>query len=293
MKRLSWILEIIIFYVISFPLSLIPYRLIRRVGRCLGLLYYFLKENRRLIALENAKNFIEKNKGATLLSPKEIIKENSQNLGHSVMELVKIYYGQGDKVFQSVVIEGIENFEKVRGRGVIFITGHCGNWELMALTVSLRVFPVSVVARPMNNPYFNKIIEALRTKYRNTVVYKKGALKKIFQILRNGGAVGMLMDQAVVPEEGVIIDFLGRHAWTIKTPALIAKRTSAAVLPAFIKRHGMGHKLTIYPEVELPSENEEENTKKLSEFVENYVRENPTEWLWIHRRWKRGYEPQR
>jgi Kdo2-lipid IVA lauroyltransferase/acyltransferase len=100
------------------------------------------------------------------------------------------------------------------------------------------------------------------------------------------------MDQAVIPEEGYVLDFLGRGAWTIKTPALIARKTEAAAMPVFMHRHAGGHTITLYPQVELSGNNDretavKEDTAKFSGYIENYIKEHPTEWLWIHRRWKR------
>ncbi|MEK7852919.1 MAG: lysophospholipid acyltransferase family protein, partial [Planctomycetota bacterium] len=93
-------------------------------------------------------------------------------------------------------------------------------------------------------------------------------------------------------DEGYVIDFLGRGAWTTKMPALIARKTGAAVLPAFIHRTQKGHKIKIYPAVELSDIADKEkavieDTKRFSGFIERYIKEHPSEWLWIHRRWKR------
>ena len=137
----------------------------------------------------------------------------------------------------------------------------------------------------------NGLIEHVRKRYGNRVIDKKGALRHIMQGLKRNDCIGILMDQAVVPEEGYVIDFLGRSAWTTKMPAVIAHRTGAAVVPAFIYRDNHGHRITIFPEVELArdeGENALENdTERFSRFIEDYIREHPTEWLWIHRRWKR------
>ncbi|MBI1812098.1 MAG: lysophospholipid acyltransferase family protein, partial [Nitrospirae bacterium] len=167
-----------------------------------------------------------------------------------------------------------------------------GNWELVAIASSYKLLDISAVARRSNNPYINKFIEKARQRYGNSVIYKKGALRNIIERLREGGSVGILMDQAVLSDEGYVIDFLGRGAWITKMPALIARKTGAAVLPAFIHRTDKGHRITIYPEVKLSDIADKEkavieDTKKFSGFIEAYVKEYPSEWLWIHRRWKR------
>jgi KDO2-lipid IV(A) lauroyltransferase len=112
------------------------------------------------------------------------------------------------------------------------------------------------------------------------------------QGLKNNDCIGILMDQAVIPEEGYVIDFLGRGAWTTKMPALIARKTGAAAVPAFIHRDKHGHRITLYPEIELSGDDDKgkavkADTEKFSGFIEEYIRKHSTEWLWIHRRWKR------
>ena len=162
----------------------------------------------------------------------------------------------------------------------------------MAIAFSFHVTSFSLVARPLNNPYFNALLEQARSRFGNRTIYKKGALRAITSTLRSGGTVGILMDQAVLAEEGFVIDFLGRGAWTSKVPALIARKTGAAVLPAFIRREGKGHEIIIYPEVSLSSLSDyehavREDTQRFSRSIEDYIRINPSQWLWLHRRWKR------
>jgi KDO2-lipid IV(A) lauroyltransferase len=294
MKKAVKFLEAGLFIILSMPLAILPLRSSMKAGEILGLLLFYLWGSRRRIAVENLRN-ASATGSISLSAPVEtVIKDDFKNLGKSFAEVIKIYYGYGKKVLESVDIEGAENFRKAqaKGKGVLFLTGHCGNWELLALIAVVRLAPLAVVARPMNNPYLNSLIEKVRRRYGNSVIYKRGALKSIVRTFKGNGCVGILMDQAVVPDEGYVIDFLGRGAWTTKMPAIIARKTGAAALPAFIHRTAKGHTVKIYPEVELSRSSDieeavKEDTKIFSVFLENYIREHPAEWLWIHRRWKR------
>jgi KDO2-lipid IV(A) lauroyltransferase len=293
-RRAVWMLEACLLIILSIPLGILPIKLSIKAGELFGLLLFYLWGSRRKIAIYNLKNSVLFN-AITISEPIEkIISNNFKNLGKSFAEIIKIYYGLGNKIIDSVSIEGIENFNqaKSKGKGILFVTGHCGNWELMSIASSAKLLRIAVVARLTNNPYINKFIENARQKYGNSVIYKQKALKPIIQTLKNNGSVGILMDQAVISDEGYIIDFLGRGAWTTKMPALIARKTGATVLPAFIHRTDIGHIIKIYPGIELSKTNDMENaikedTAKFSGFIEKYVKEHPTEWLWIHRRWKR------
>lgn len=285
MKRLSWTAELFIIIAITLPFALLPVR----TGKVLGLMLYYFWRRRREIAIENLRRACSS--GIITGTPEEIIRKHFEELGQSIIEIVKIYFGRGKRILDNISFKGLENIEKAKnkGRGIIFITGHCGNWELLALATSLKITPISVVARRLDNPFLNKLIERLRSRYGNAVIYKKGALKEIIKTLRKNGSVGILIDQAVLPEEGIIVDFLGRPAWTTKMPVLIAMKTGTSILPAFIRRDGSGHIITIHDEVMLLSNRESlmENAKRLNSYIENYIREYPEQWLWIHRRWKR------
>lgn len=290
MKQLRWRIEAGALVLASVPLSLLPVR----AGEVIGLLLYRLWRSRRGIAVEN----LRRSDVSPLLrgvGPDEVIRQHFRHIGRSFLEVIKVYYGRGERIVGSIAIEGMEHLGPVRaaGTGALFITGHCGNWELLPLAFSSRVQGVAVVARPLNNPYLNRLLEQARERYGNRVIYKRGAVREILRALGRGEYVGILMDQAVLPEEGCVIDFLGRPAWTSKVPALIARKADVPVFPVFIRREGSGHVITIQPAIRLSeasdqSEATREDTARFSAAIEKYIREHPAEWLWIHRRWKRA-----
>src|SRR4030043_2371470 len=211
MKKAVWLMEAGLFIILSIPVAILPLRLSIKAGEILGLLVFYLWGSRRRIAIENLKHSISSNAITTAEPAEKVIRDNFKNLGKSFAEVIKIYYGFGKKIIDSVDIEGIENFNqaKSKGKGILSLTGHCGNWELMAIATSVRLGDAAIVARPINNPYVNKLIENVRQKYGNRVIYKQQALKPIIQALKNNDSVGILIDQAVIPDEGYVIDFLG------------------------------------------------------------------------------------
>ncbi|KPK45810.1 MAG: hypothetical protein AMK74_02345 [Nitrospira bacterium SM23_35] len=294
MKRAVWLIETGLSILLSIPLAVLPLKWALKAGEVLGLLLFYLWGSRRRIAIGNLAKTVAVHALTIPVPVEAAIRDNFRNLGRSLAEVIKIYFGLGRKIIDGVHLEGIEHLQAARakGKGVLLITGHCGNWELLALSASVRFSPISIVARPVNNPYINKFVERTRKKYGNSVIYKKNALKSIMQGLKNNDSIGILMDQAVISEEGFVIDFLGRGAWTTKMPALIARKTGASVIPAFIHREKDGHKIKLHPEIELSGDDDKEkalkaDTERFSSFIEAYIREHPAEWLWIHRRWKR------
>ncbi len=157
------------------------------------------------------------------------------------------------------------------------------------LSFARKIGPVLGVARKQSNPYMDRFITRARKRYDTDFVYKEGALRKFIARLKEGGSVGVIMDQSVLPEEGVLIEFLGRPAWNSKMPVALARRTGAALLPVFIRAHEDGHEITVLPEYK-PTGDELEDTRRLSSYIEDFIRANPTQWLWIHRKWKRAPE---
>jgi KDO2-lipid IV(A) lauroyltransferase len=294
MKRLYWVIQLFIVILITLPIALIPYRLSLKAGGLLGSLLFFGWRSRRKIAIDNLKGVISRGLLASDSSPESVIKENFRNLGKSFVEIIKIYYGLGGPIFRNVEIRGADNFRNAlkKGSGVILLTGHCGNWELNALACSAKITPISVVARPVNNPFINRLVEMTRRKYGNKVIYKQGALKKILSALKRNEAVGILMDQSVLRSEGVVAEFLGKKDYPMKTPALIAMKSGCAVVPAFIRRVDSGHIIEAGEEIELDASGDGDkdvftNTVRFSRCIEDFIRQHPTEWLWMHRRWKR------
>ncbi len=299
MKKVRWFLEAALVVAFVLPFAVLPRTIALKAGDLLGLFVFYIWRSRRKIAVGNIDRAVKA--GALRISgtPESIARKSLMNMGRSLVEIVKVYFGLGRDLIDSIEVRGIENYHKAKakGKGIIFITGHCGNWELTALAFGARVEPFAVVARAQNNPYLNRLVEKARARFGNRIIYKQGALMAILSELRQNRMIGILMDQAVLPEEGYIINFLGRGAWTTKIPALLARKRGAAVLPAFIHRENGKYVGIIYPEVVLSDEKDQEravieDTKNFSTYIENYIREHPSEWLWIHRRWKRVKEEQ-
>ncbi len=287
LRDLFHLLQYITIICLTFFLSFIPDRLVASSGRILGYLIFLIWRKRRRIARESIKIAVEKREINLQEDVDTTVRKVFYNLGRYILELIKIYHKRGENILNNVRIKGIENFNEAKksGKGIIFITCHGGNWELMAIAFSRLVEPLGVIARPINNPYLNRLIERIRSNFGNRVIYKRGALREIMKTLNKNMPVGILMDQSVLREEGVLINFLGRPAWTTRMPALIGKRTGAVILPAFIRSDNNHHIIEIQKKIDI-SGDELKDTRALSSVIEDYIRRYPHEWLWIHRRWK-------
>lgn len=302
MKNIFWKLQATLFFVLTLIASRIPESIAYRCGSLAGLLIPYLVPKRRSIITDNISQSLPFMKSHHLWNsssdtPHVLVRETFKNLGRSLMEISRLYQGRGESIISNIEIRGWEHYEaaKAKGKGILFFSGHCGNWELMSLALSnLFGESVSGVARKQKNPFFNKMVEKMRSRYNSKLIYKQGALKGILTALKNKEMVGILADQAVSPEEGCLIEVIGRMAWSSRMPTVIANKTGAPLIPVFIHRDGEHHVLTFYPEhtfINTSNGNDiNENTQALSRYVENFVVAHPTQWYWIHRRWKKAGE---
>jgi KDO2-lipid IV(A) lauroyltransferase len=191
-------------------------------------------------------------------------------------------------------VRGGEHVERAiaAGRGALMVTCHIGNWELHGVAHGLVFGPIHVVARPLDNPWLDRRLCALRTMGGNTVVYKQRALSRILRALRENRTIAILIDQNVQPGDGIFVDFFGRPAATTTVAAALAVKTGCALVPCRTELlRGGRYRLTYAPVVEwTPSGDRQQDiaclTQRLTRQIEEWVRETPEQWLWMHRRWK-------
>lgn len=303
MKRINWAIQAALFYLFTFFVAAFPRSQTNRIGKNIGKFLFNILHSRRSIAIDNIRQalpYMQRHPSwtGTFETAEEIALATFINLGTSIVEICRLYHGKGDVLIDSIDVKGRNNLETAqeKHKGVIFVGAHCGNWELMSLSLK-RLFNVnlSAIARHQNNPYLNTLVEKIRMTYGNKVIYKAAALRPILSVIKNDGAIGMLVDQAMFEDNGVLIEFLGRKAWANKAPAIIAHKTGVPLVPVFIHRAGDGHVLTIHPEYILCGDRTEDGIKRdiqaLSRYLEDFVCAHPADWYWVHRRWKRAGEP--
>lgn len=194
-----------------------------------------------------------------------------------------------------VVLEGFENFDAAqrRGKGVLFLTGHAGAWELAPFAHSLYGNPLHFLVRAIDNARVDRLVNHYRCLCGNTPIEKSQSARAILTVMRAGGTVGILMDQNTSTNEGVFVDFFGIPACTTTGLARIALRTDAAVVPVFIPWDPTlrKYRLSFQKALELVRTGNEdadirENTARFNKPIEEFARRYPDQWLWVHKRWK-------
>jgi KDO2-lipid IV(A) lauroyltransferase len=183
--------------------------------------------------------------------------------------------------------------EQAQTRGVIVLTAHLGNWELLAHAHGLLGHPVTLIHRPMRNELVDDAIVAVRARAGTRTIPKKAAAREAIRVLRRGGILAIPSDQNQTTRYGVFVDFFGVPACTTPGVARLAALTGSPVYPVFILREGDSerHRIEILPPVEMISTGDREadivaNTQRCSRIVEDMIRRHPEQWIWFHKRWK-------
>ena len=179
------------------------------------------------------------------------------------------------------------------GRGVIFLTGHLGAWEVLSFGWSALEYPLSFLVRPIDNPRIEELIEKVRTRFGNIAIDKKSAARQALRVLRLSGTLGILSDLNTQPHEGVFVPFFGRLACTNAGIATLALKTDAVVIPTCAVWDAKRGKYFFHgdPAVELVRTGDHQrdieiNTANFAAAMEHMIRLYPEQWLWIHKRWK-------
>jgi KDO2-lipid IV(A) lauroyltransferase len=303
MKRISWAIQAALFYLFTLLVAALPRSQSTRIGSKTGIFLFNILHRRRSIAIDNISQALPFMKlhpswSGEFELPEEIALATFKNLGISIVEVCRLYHGKGDELIDSMEVNGLEYFQraKEKGKGVLCVSGHCGNWELISLSFKKHLDEnVWAIVRKQNNPYLNSIVETMRMGYGNKVIYSKDALRPILSVIRNKGVIGMLADQAVFEDNGALIEFLGRTAWANKAPVIIAHKTGVPIVPVSGYRGKDRHVLAFHSEFTLGSDRSEEGVRKdvqaLARYLEEFICAHPADWYWVHRRWKRAGEP--
>jgi KDO2-lipid IV(A) lauroyltransferase len=290
-KNIRWWLEYGLLYLVFTGLRLVPSRWRIPCGRSLGVAVWHLFRIRRKVVLENLRQSFAGQLNESRL--RGIAREFYANLGVTLLEFVA-FYDEGPRVIpQLVTLEGQEHLAacQARGTGAIITSGHFGNWELAGAMVAALGYPISFIIKSQSNPHIDRLQNEIRRRAGIGVIRQGASVRKLVYALRRGDFVGMLADQDG-GDAGIFIDFLGRPASVFRGPAYIAYRTGCPILPSATLRLADGHhKLVIEEPLEVdPAWDEEtavyELTRLYTARLENFIRQRPELYFWVHRRWK-------
>ena len=272
--------------------GLMPQAVGGMVGTAIGLTFYAIDGGHRRLAVSQLRAAFPVRSEAEC---RQIARKTFEHFGQSLVTVLRASTFSPQQLLDSVEFEGADRIRAAlsAGNGAIIFSGHFGYWELHGLTHALVLSPMSVLARPLDNPLLHDLLERMRRATGNAVIYRQGALRRVLRALNANECVAILIDQHIQGADAVPVDFFGRPAATTSALATLALRTGAPLVPAFAIPLPGGRCRLIYEHpVEMPKATSPdpvlELTQRCTDVLEMYVRRYPHLWLWMHRRWRSG-----
>ncbi len=275
-------------------LAAVPLAVALRVGEFAALAAYVLDRPHRRIGMRNLEiAFPEKPLGER----RRILRASFLNLGRMAAELAHLPRLSAARLREMVRFVDEEWWREAtsweRSTGVLVLSGHFGNWELLVFAHGMRGHPVHMVHRTIANPLLDRWLNALRARAGTRTIRKRHAARAVLAALHERGLLVLPFDQNSTRGLGVFVDFFGVPASTNAGLARIALRTDAPIVPAFIVREGRSarHRVHVLPIMQVertgdPRADVVRNTQRFSAVFEDMVRRHPEQWLWMHKRWK-------
>ncbi len=263
-----------------------------RLGRALGRLALALDAKRRPIAEDNLRRCLPELGEAERA---RLLRANYEHYGILLLELAHMMTpipGHWRRYAARVSrLEGFENWRKVheRGKGVLFCSAHLANWELMAAAGAMGGIPLTITTRHIKPEWLHLWWERARLSAGVRCVYQPRTMPTVMKRLRDAESVGFVVDQYMVPPMGQKQAFFGAVVDTLAAVAPLAHRTGAGIVPVKQIRSGDGIvRVIIEPEVPLDGDDAQVN-QALTSRVEGWIRAEPAQWLWVHRRFKNAH----
>lgn len=216
-----------------------------------------------------------------------------QNLILNFLECAHFEHFNQGKLLEKTKVEGWEHVEEAyrRGKGAILVGGHLGNWEMAAVSFAIRGYPIQVVARRIYIEALNRTLIKMRERLGVKTLYRDGSMRSMIRCLQNNQFLAILPDQDVKKVQGIFVDFFGHPAYTPTGPALLAIGSGSPILVVRNIRQNGYHLLNVDPPVyaNRDAPRDEEVRRLVTHYtrrLEDFIRKDPTQWVWTHRRWR-------
>lgn len=267
-----------------------PIARVQRLGDLFGWLVFMTVRSRQRMAERSLRQVFGDR--LTAAERKRIRYFCTRNLAKTMLELFRLPTMSDEEFDRLVSVEGIEHLDRAvaMGRGVIAVSAHYGNWEMVPGVMRRHGYPVSVVARTANDPMTAAIIISSRESVGQENI-DRSDVRGMLRVLQAGGILGIVPDQYAL-RGGIVVDFLGLPASTSPGPAVMALRTGAPIVPVFARRTEDNRLICeFHPAVELTPSGDREadviaGTQMVNDIIGREIRKRPGQWLWLHRRWR-------
>lgn len=270
-------------------LSVVPLRMARGVGWFFGWLgYLLLRKHRKTNLADMARCF----PGATRRELERRLRRVYQNMAINYVEVLRWFGGKDAELESLIHPEGLAYVDEARAknRGVLVLTAHIGNWDLLGPWAARRV-PLTIITKELKHPGANRYWQEARARIGLNLLPAHNSYRACLATLKRGEFLGFILDQNMTRDEGIFVDFFGRPACTTPGLAYLSAHAQAPVLPVFMIRERDGsHRVKILPPLDPPPDRKPETirdaTQRYTRIIEDVIREVPDQWIWMHRRWR-------
>ena len=272
-------------------IGMLPFGAATALGKLTGILFFYISATYRKVAIKNLKlayNLTDKEAGRRALT---VFKE----LGTTFAEIISFSPLSEKDIEERVEIEGYSNFLKAKeaGKGVFLLSAHLGNWEMLAAIHSMLSGSITVIYKKHKNPYVDGMITSIRQSSKIKAISRRNSARATISALKKEETVGILTDLHTSKEaQSVMVPFFKMPASTNYGLALLAIKTGAPIVPAFVVRNGKGRHLCTYKKpLFLKSTGDmdrdiKEGTARITAIIEEEIRKYPSQWYWVNDRWK-------
>lgn len=280
-----------ILFAVGTVASLLPEAVVRLLGGFAGLFLRLASGKRREITRENLRHAFP---DMDIRDRELILRQSYRNLGTVMVESAAMAFASAQRLSRKIEYRNVGAITEAvaEGRGVVLLSGHFGNWELMALALPWHTgVRTSIITKGQTNPWVDEMLRKARTRSGNSLVDMNGAGLAFYRILKAGGVVALLADQSSHEPGDVYVDFFGRKALTHRLPAMVALRLGSPVVMGFAVRDDDGRYVVELSRldtsgIENTPEGVEELTRRHVAVLEQHIRRHPGQWAWQHKRWK-------
>jgi KDO2-lipid IV(A) lauroyltransferase len=279
-----------------FLTKLLPNAFVYTLFKTIARLFFKYNKRKRTLTLQNLKMAYPSLSNEELIS---LASKSYESIGITLAETLLMYNDKLD--IDSIVVNKAEMMEKFHTyldnaeNGVLFITGHFSNWELLAQFLAKNGYPIKNIARAGDNALIDKnIVQAFRGKYGNQNIPKRNAIISLVKTLKQGLRVGILFDQKSSDNNSIQGTFFGHPLKMINVIAQMKLKYNPLVIPIFIARLEDGsYKVIFHNPVEYLAEEEKDESQKIlkmtqyyNDILEQVINDYPEQWFWVHNRWQ-------
>lgn len=291
-KTIKYTLLVAAIKVLLVVIRLLPRKVAMRIGASLGAVSFRLFSQERRKTINNLTIAYGKEKSGVEIGA--MAREVWINLGKSAIEFaIKMAQDEPEEFFRDLEVRGKEHLQDAyrKGRGVLALISHTGCWEGTAMGVPMLGFPAYAIGKRLSNEKLNALLFESRGKKGVPTLARGSSYKTILRTLKENNVIGILIDQDT-DVRGVFVDFYNRPAHTPIGAAMLAMDSGAPVVPIFyLKKEDDTYVFVIEKEIPLVmtgnrKQDMAENTRRFHAVIEKYIRKYPTQWVWMHNRWK-------